>query len=100
MRRRNDFCILVRDQRPGEANEARISVGIPNEFSPHHYQDESGHNTSRGHGCWLGLGSSFGVKLCGGAGAELGHGRPFSVTPIHRRSIPEAELILTELIVI
>ena len=45
---RNDLCILVRDQRPGKADETRISIGIPYEFSPHHDKNESGHNTSRG----------------------------------------------------
>lgn len=65
----DDYCILERDQRPGEANEARVSVWIPNKFAPDHYEDESGHYASRGHRCGLRftISRSLGIKLGRGA---------------------------------
>jgi hypothetical protein len=99
---RISFYILVGDQRPGEANEAGVSIGIPNELSPNHNQNESGHNAGRRHRRCLGftLSTTLWVELRRGAGAELGKHWAFTVDPICGWPVSKAELIPTKLIII
>jgi len=94
------IIVLEWDQRPSETKEAWICVGVSDQLSPNHNQNESCHNTRGWHGRSFGFALCFRVKLGCRTWAKLWKYWPFLVHSISDGSVPKAKLVVTKIVVI